>query len=89
MHHRVNALVSACISGPVSCPTYSRVSNGVATVISAVIASSSAMASEMSLFSRSSASFSLSVRTICGTSTALKMPPETRAKTACGIIAPA
>ena len=64
------------------------VSSGVAAIISSVMASSSVMDTVMSLLSRSCASFAFKVRTICGTSTALKMPPEMTVNSTCGIIAP-
>ena len=57
--------------------TYSLVNNGVATAMSSVTPNNKVMARVMSLLSLVSASFDFSVRTICGTSTALKMPPET------------
>ena len=45
--------------------------------MSSVTPNNKVMARVMSLLSLVSASFDFSVRTICGTSTALKMPPET------------
>ena len=90
MHHSANAFVSASMSLPPF--AYRCVNAGVVAVnsiIAIVMPASSAMAKVMSLLSRSSASSSLSVRTIWGTSTALKMPPEISVKITCGIIEPA
>ena len=87
MHHNVKALVRAVSSGLPF--TYNVVSSGVAAAMRAVTASRRAMATVMSLSSRSSASLLFSVRTIWGTSTALKMPPETSVNMTCGIMAPA
>ena len=47
------------------------------------------MANVIRRFSRSWASFSFNVRTIWGTSTALKMPPDTSVNTDWGIMEPA
>ena len=57
--------------------------------MSSVTPNNKVMARVMSLLSLVSASFDFSVRTICGTSTALKMPPETSVWMTCGIIEPA
>ncbi len=75
MHHSVNAHVSEISSGLPF--TYSRVIHGVSTPISTVTAASSVTANVTILLSCSSALSALSVRTMCGTSTALKMPPDT------------
>ena len=75
MHHKVKEGARAMVSAlPL---TYSLVNNGVATAMSSVTPNNKVMARVMSLLSLVSASFDFSVRTICGTSTALKMPPET------------
>ena len=62
MHHNVNALARAIVSGPPF--TYSFVSNGVQTAISSVTPSSMVMDNVISLLSLVSASLSFSVRTI-------------------------
>ena len=75
MHHKVKEVARAMVSAlPL---IYSLVNNGVATAMSSVTPNNKVMARVMSLLSLVSASFDFSVRTICGTSTALKMPPET------------
>ena len=75
MHHKVKEVARAMVSAQPL--TYSLVNNGVATAMSSVTPNNKVMARVMSLLSLVSASFDFSVRTICGTSTALKMPPET------------
>lgn len=76
MHHRVKEVANAMVSGLPF--TYSLVSSGVHSAIRIATANNMVMASVMSLLSLVSASFAFNVRTICGTSTALKIPPETR-----------
>ena len=85
----MKAFASALCAGVQLESRYSIVSSGVPDAINSVMASSSAMDKVMSLLSRSSASFCLSVRTICGTSTALNTPVDSRLKITCGICAPA
>ena len=88
MHHSVNEFTNARCAGPQLEFRYSMVSSGVDAIISRVMASSNVMDTVMSLLSRSCASANFNVRTICGTSTALKMPPEITVNSTCGIMAP-
>ena len=66
-----------------------RVSTGVSAAMITVAPSSSVSAKVTILSSVSWALSLLSVRVMCGTSTALKTPPETSVKITCGIIEPA
>ncbi len=88
MHHSVKALASARCSPVQLALMYNCVIQDVASIITTVTATSSEMAAVMSLSRRSLASVCLRARTICGTSTALKMPPEMRLNTTCGICEP-